>query len=77
MNDQVLTIAELAERLHRSVRWIEQRLADGTFPIPRLQSFDSGCRRARLWSRVDVDRFLEKDATTLRLRRSMRMKEPA
>jgi len=60
---QVLTIQALAARLGRSVRWIEQGLADGTFPIPRLDRLGRGTRRARLWSSADVDRFLETDAT--------------
>jgi len=55
----VLTIDELAAVLQRSVRWIEQRLANGTFPIPRLASL--GGRR---WARADVRRFLEHDATS-------------
>lgn len=69
MSADVLTIGELAHILKRSVRWIEQGLADGTFPIPRLQGLDRGRRRARLWSRRDVERFLETDATRPHARR--------
>lgn len=67
----VLTIADLAPVLHRSIRWIEQGLADGTFPIPTLRSLQRGRRRARLWSNADVRHFIERDATTFHARRKV------
>lgn len=49
-----LTKADLAQVMRCSVRWIEQQLKRGTFPIPRIKQAPGV-----LFAREDVNRWRE------------------
>jgi predicted DNA-binding transcriptional regulator AlpA len=51
----VLFLADVADMLRVSRSTIERRRREGTFPIPELPTLD----RRPLWSRCEVERFVE------------------
>jgi hypothetical protein len=53
----VLVIAEVAELFRCSVRTVERRLAENTFPVLPMREFSRGSRR---WRRDEVLRWLER-----------------
>lgn len=62
---RTLSIADLAEVLGRSVRWIERQLAAGTFPIKPVQGLNpEGKRQPRRWSPFVVEAFLMQNGRT-------------
>ena len=60
----VLTKAHMARIFGRSVRWVDQHVAAGTFPIPRLTRMSSAA-----WRKADVQQFFTQ-RTFAPLRRS-------